>query len=685
MSGTSFNQRYTLIRELGRGGFSVTWLAQARGESQSQYLVKELLLDRVDDWKAVEQFEREARVLSHLDHAGIPDFYDFIKEDGEQGKRLFLVQELIQGSDLESLIQGGKYFTEKEVIEIGLEIAEVLVYLHRFSPPIIHQDIKPSNIMLKGNKVDSAYLIDFGAIKGPPQEGSSGMTVTGTFGYMPLEQIEGAAVPASDIYALGMSLLYLLSHQEPTRLPKKGLKVDFRPHVNISEPFAAVLDRMIDPDVSQRYQQAETVRQALQQQLRAPAGASAPALAQPAGAVPGAQAANYKPWLVAAGVLGLLGWFILRDAPEEKPTATANPASQTTAASGKQSVNALADKSLADDHYQASRYKEAVVAYTRYLAAYPNDAEALFRRGYSHSELSEHSQAVQDFLRVLELNPAGYTNVHYNLGYNYFELAQYSEAMRHLQDQLKQTPGDNATLNYIGLVQREQQQYAEAEATFKKVLAQDPGYKYAHNNLGTIYRLQQKHPEALAAFDKAIAADPSYALPYYNKASLYYNTKRPTECVQVIAQALQQNTGYTSAYNLQGLCQRELKQHDNAIFSFSKAFDLDPGYSAAAYNRALTHDDLEQFEQAESWYLKAIALNPTYASALNNLAHVYQRQQKYPEAIDLYNRAIAAKPSAMYYNNRGDTYKAWARCSEAKADWQLACSNGNTAACKKTC
>lgn len=667
MSSKPFEQQYLLGEEIGRGGFSVTWLASHRHKKNERYLVKELLLDRVDDWKAVEQFEREARVLSHLDHPNIPDFYDFIKEDEGERKRLFLVQELIQGQDLDSLIQGGKYFTETEVIKIALEITEVLVYLHSFSPPIIHQDIKPSNIMLKDNRVDGAYLIDFGAIKGPPQEGSSGMTVTGTFGYMPLEQLEGGAVPASDIYALGMSLIYLLSHQEPTRLPKKGLKVDFRPHVNISDRFARVLDKMVEPDVSLRYTRSENLRQDLQQLLN-------PAAAPPARST---GSAAWKPWLIAGSVMALLGGWILLKPQNDPPPAVSNE---------NFAAQALQDKNTADAHYQAQRYKEATEAYTRYLAAYPNDEEALFRRGFAFSEISEHRKAVQDFLRILEINPGRYTNVHYNLGYNYYEIKEYSSAQSHLLTQLGKTPNDPATLNYLGLVQRDQGKYADARQSFEKALAADPNYKYAHNNIGTVYRQLKKYPEALAAFDKSIASDPNYVLPYYNKASLYYNTDRPTECLQAIGLALEKNTSYTSAYNMQGLCQRSLKQYAASIVSFSKAFEQDPSYSAAAYNRGLSHDDLEQFAEAESWYLKAIELNPKYGSALNNLGYIYQRQKKYPEAVDLYTRAIAASPnSAMYYNNRGNTYKDWGQCDSAKQDWQQACNKGSASACKKTC
>ena len=126
---------YTIEREMGRGGFAVTWLAEKKtdpkseGASSRQVILKELLLDRIEDWKALEAFEREARVLSHLRHPGIPAFIDFIEKQTPEGKRLFLVQSFIEGQDIEALIQSGRYFTEAEVIDMAMQICRVLVYL----------------------------------------------------------------------------------------------------------------------------------------------------------------------------------------------------------------------------------------------------------------------------------------------------------------------------------------------------------------------------------------------------------------------------------------------------------------------------------------------------------------------------------------------------------------------------
>src|SRR5690606_36974546 len=98
----------------------------------------------------------------------------------------------------------------------------------------------------------------------------------------------------------------------------------------------------------------------------------------------------------------------------------ASPPVAPTAQSTEVALSAAEHKQVADGHYQVENCAEAVSAYSLYLAQVPQDIEALFRRGYCYSELSEHSKALSDYQQVLEINPDRYSNVHYNLGYNYY-------------------------------------------------------------------------------------------------------------------------------------------------------------------------------------------------------------------------------------------------------------------------
>jgi hypothetical protein len=208
--------------------------------------------------KLIELFDREARVLAHLAHPRIPRFIDYFAEKHQEDTWLCLVQEFIDARSLSEAVRSGRHFTETEVLRIGVEISETLAYLHDRSPPLIHRDIKPSNVLFDDER--GAFLIDFGAVKDRmAQYGLDGATIVGTFDYMPLEQYHGSAVPATDIYSLGLTLIATLANQEPSALTRRGSLVDFRRHVRVSDRLARILDRMIAPNLEERYDDAAEV------------------------------------------------------------------------------------------------------------------------------------------------------------------------------------------------------------------------------------------------------------------------------------------------------------------------------------------------------------------------------------------------------------------------------------------
>lgn len=248
MSSESPESRYRLDKILGQGASATTWLAIDTHNNQPCAL-KKLHLAQMASWQELERFEREIGVLRHLDHPGIPRLLDAWQT--HEPPEAVLVQEYIPGRNLRQWIESGRRFTEAEVIQIAVTLSGILMYLHGFSPPVIHRDLKPSNILL--DEQGTVHLVDFDAVA---KNLNPGLTVTGTFGYMPLEQVEGRAVPASDLYALGATMVYLLTGQSPGELPKKGLKPDFRSQTRLSEKLCRLLDKLLEQDQNLRYTHA---------------------------------------------------------------------------------------------------------------------------------------------------------------------------------------------------------------------------------------------------------------------------------------------------------------------------------------------------------------------------------------------------------------------------------------------
>lgn len=132
-----------------------------------------------------------------------------------------------------------------------------MIYLHSLTPPVIHRDIKPQNIILSHDK-NKLFLVDFGAVADTYHNTvTGGSTVVGTFGYMAPEQFRGQAFPSTDLYGLATTLLFLLTGKSPTDLPQRQLKIDFRPYVDISKDFANWLEQMLEPVSADRFSSVE--------------------------------------------------------------------------------------------------------------------------------------------------------------------------------------------------------------------------------------------------------------------------------------------------------------------------------------------------------------------------------------------------------------------------------------------
>ncbi|MCB9785107.1 MAG: serine/threonine protein kinase [Deltaproteobacteria bacterium] len=277
--GDIIGDRYRVERQLGRGGFATTWAARDL-HTGTEVAAKVLDIRALDDWKSVELFEREARVLRRLDHPGIPRYVDFLAptESGDGATRMVLVQELAPGESLAARIVAGWRGTEAEIVEIARKILDILVWLQALEPPVIHRDIKPANLIV--DDAGAVRLVDFGAVRDTLASHTSlGSTVVGTFGYMAPEQFQGTATPQSDLYALGATLVTLLSHKEPADIGHERMRLAFHDHVSVSEPFRDWLDRMLEPVAEDRFPSAAEARRALD----APPAAREPAPSAPAG------------------------------------------------------------------------------------------------------------------------------------------------------------------------------------------------------------------------------------------------------------------------------------------------------------------------------------------------------------------------------------------------------------------
>jgi serine/threonine protein kinase len=286
MTEKILKQRYQIQKELGRQIGRKTWQAIDL-QTQQPVVVKLLLFGEDFDWQDLKLFEREAEILNTLDRPEIPRYLDYFEVDTPTEQGFALVQTYVADRSLEAHMQAGRTFSETEVKHIARSLLAILQYLHAQQPPVIHRDIKPSNILLSdrsGNSPGRVYLVDFGSVQTLAAAEGGTITVVGTYGYMPPEQFGGRCVPASDLYSLGATLIYLATGLHPTELPQQALQIQFRPAaLQLSPAFADWLTWMTEPSPDSRLASASAALSALEKPRSRSIQSTQPYLEQPRG------------------------------------------------------------------------------------------------------------------------------------------------------------------------------------------------------------------------------------------------------------------------------------------------------------------------------------------------------------------------------------------------------------------
>jgi serine/threonine-protein kinase len=255
-------RQYQVLRTLGQGGMGTTFIACEQTKINARHpqllVLKEMNADMAKIAKAQELFEREARTLRMLHHPGIPKYYDFFVEAGKK----YLAMELIHGEDLEKRIYQQGPVTPASAIAWMIQTCDVLDYIHSQEPPLIHRDIKPANLMVRTSD-KRIVVLDFGAVK---ETGTALGTRIGAEGYCAPEQERGQPLTQSDLYAIGPTLIFLLTGETPFKYYRQrgrgyGFQVESVP--TITPQLRTVIERVTEPLPRDRYASARELAAAL--------------------------------------------------------------------------------------------------------------------------------------------------------------------------------------------------------------------------------------------------------------------------------------------------------------------------------------------------------------------------------------------------------------------------------------
>jgi serine/threonine protein kinase len=273
--GEVLEGRYRIAQQIGQGGFGRTYLCENLNRFNEPCVLKEFAPQVQGVYalnKAKTLFEREANVLHKLTHSQIPRFRELFQVNSGGGG-LFLVQDYVAGSTYRYILgqrmAQNEKFSEEEVRKFLLDVLPVLEYIHSLG--VIHRDIAPDNLILRSSD-NLPVLIDFGGVKQLAVNaeiqavgGTDLPTCLGKVGYAPHEQLQrGQTYPHSDLYALAATALVLATGKEPTSLiDPQNLQWNWRNHVALDPQFGEVLDRMLHPNITARFQTATEALAAL--------------------------------------------------------------------------------------------------------------------------------------------------------------------------------------------------------------------------------------------------------------------------------------------------------------------------------------------------------------------------------------------------------------------------------------
>jgi serine/threonine protein kinase len=635
--GETLNQRFYILETLSKGGFGHTYLAEDREyRSRPRCVVKHLqprqenLSDTV--LKTIKKlFKQEAEILNKLSlHSDlIPKLIDRFDEDDQ----LFIVQEFIDGAPLSTELKPSRKFSQAETIELLIQILTPLEYCHK--EKLIHRDLKPDNIMRRKN--GDLVLIDFGIAKDLGAAEFTKEFYGGTPGYAPGEQRDGKAEPASDVYAVGKIAIQALTGLRPTELnhnPQTS-EWEWRSLCDVTDDFAAVLNRMVKLLAVNRYQNA------------------AEALA----AVSGLSTVRFKlrvkakssQWFSPVLVAPLAGIFIL-----------AHLGYAWYANHERQSRIEIYNNS-GGANYKKGKYKEAVADYDKAVELDPKSARGYSGRCLAKFKLSIPEKALNDCKIAIELDPK-LAVLYLTRGKIRYSLdKKEKEAIHDYNKSIELNP------NFI-------------EAYLDRARFKSSKYKFSDSYLQP-YLLK----EILADYDKAVELDPESVDIYKSRAfDSYHNLERYQEAIydyDKIIKLTSNSRLINNSYEGRGNANHALGRYQEAINDYSRVIQLDPNNSYAYLARGHAESSLKKYQEAMSDYNKSLETYPEYASAYVSRGILKFDLKRYKEAIADFDRAIEIEPShalEFKYRYRGDAKFNLKKYQEAIDDYDNIIKLDNT-------
>ena len=589
MEQTLLGGRYQVVRRLGSGGFSRTFLVtDIHLPNHPRCVIKQLKVQDKDTGTldmARRLFDTEARVLYQLgNHPQIPSLMAHFEEDQE----FYLAQEYIEGSRLNRQVEEGKPWSETRVVLLLQEVLEILSFVHR--QQVIHRDIKPSNL-IRRHRDGKLVLIDFGAVKQvtsspllDAETGATNITVAiGTHGYMPNEQYAGKPRFSSDVYAVGILGIRALTGLHPQKIEEDPVtsELAWRQHApEVSSSLAAVLDKMVRYDFRDRYPTAQEALEALQN------------LPNPLHGLVGSQI--YQTWM--KGAYGHGPTFPSdRDDTALGPTETSEPTA------------------FADDDDSTSLFPVDL--------AFVNGSKPKAVPPLDQAPMDKLRPGARSLVAGSLLSAMGLSLIIWRSGLTVaFEPSPAGAAMPF------KSAGTPTLIADLGLLLPPEEKAA---------------YQVGQ---GDILWEKGRYPDALDTYEEAIATQPDYAPAHLGRCKALIALKRPLEAIVSCDDALAYSTYYPEAVRRKGNAEEQQGNLLAALALYEETNRQTPAMFEAWRDRGRVLQKLGRSAEAIAAIDQAIARNRESAEAWTVRGEATWDLNRYDQAIVAIEKALQINP-----------------------------------------
>lgn len=683
--GQTLDGRYQIVSLLGEGEFGKTFLAEDLQRAEQPWCaivqLQPLRRDVFPWWEAKSFFDTEAQLLHQL---GTHDRIPRLLADFEQDGAFYLVHELIDGEPISAEIAGRKRYDEAQAIALLKDVLETLTFVH--DRHAIHGNLKPSNL-IRRREDGKVMVTDFGSVKqlttlAIDQGQLKTSSPIGTPGYMPKEQMMGNARANSDIYALGAIALQALTGVYPDHFgthPQTG-EINWRKHLQVSEGFGEILDKMVRSYFRERYQSAQEVLEDLQQlPVDPPPAQQTPELVSLAPVAPPVT-------------------------PEDKPTSPPDPAPEPVGAVENPVENPGVEKPVEKVPYQSEvsqriPQKLRVVKPWQMAVAVAIAGGSILGIGNYQHQRAQQAKAQEFIDRASEKVAAEEFEAAHNdcdkaiaLAGDYamawkcrgdalYLLQDYDSALVAYENASKLEPKNPKYWNNRGEALYQLQRYQEAIAAHDRALELRSDDPNAHKGRGLSLLALQRDKEALAEFHRATELQPNNPELWERKVLVLEKLQRPQQADRAREQALAaynerlaSNPQNPGMWVERGRLLSELDRAPEAFDSYDRALEIDPEFYLAWNAKGGTLYGMREFYDALDAYDTALDIEPTFYKAWHNKGSVLSAGlARYWDAIAAYDRALEIEPNFYDgWRDRGIALIQLRRYQEALASFDKA-------------